>query len=85
MASVVKGEPQVVLTTDASGAWGCGAYTSTGLWFQLKFPDSWSDSHYSEGAAADCYGSGRAVAPLERCNGVLQMRQHGSSCNHELW
>ncbi len=40
MASVVKGEPQVVLTTDASGAWGCGAYTSTGLWFQLKFPDS---------------------------------------------
>ncbi len=45
MSSVVKGEPQVVLTTDASGAWGCGAYTSTGLWFQLKFPDSWSEIH----------------------------------------
>ncbi len=45
MSSVVKGEPQVVLTTDASGAWGCGAYTCTGLWFQLKFPDSWSEIH----------------------------------------
>ncbi len=40
MSSVVKGEPQVVLTTDVSGA-----YTCTGLWFQLKFPDSWSDIH----------------------------------------
>ncbi len=35
----------MVLTSDASGAWGCGAYTSTGLWFQLKFPDSWSELH----------------------------------------
>ncbi len=41
MSSVVRGDPQVVLTSDASGTWGCGAYTSTGDWFQLKFLDSW--------------------------------------------
>ncbi len=45
MSSVVKEEPKVVLTSDASGSWGCGAYTSMGGWFQLKFPDSWQNVH----------------------------------------
>ncbi len=45
MSSVVRGKPTVVLTSDASGSWGCGAYTSMGCWFQLKFPDSWLDVH----------------------------------------
>ncbi len=45
MSSVAKRDPQVLLTSDVSGAWGCGAYTSTGLWFQLKFLDSWSELH----------------------------------------
>ncbi len=45
MSSVVRANPQVVLTSDASGKWGCGAYTSTGDWFQLKFPDSWLEVH----------------------------------------
>ncbi len=45
MSSVVKGESRVVLTSDASGSWGCGAYTSTGRWFQLRLPSSWSDIH----------------------------------------
>ncbi len=46
MSDVLCGSnPQVVLTSDASGKWGCGAYTSTGDWFQLKFPDSWLEVH----------------------------------------
>lgn len=45
MSSVVREEPQVVLMSDASGSWGCGAYTSAGGWFQLKFPDSWLEIH----------------------------------------
>jgi len=45
MFSVVKQEPQVVLTFDASGSLVCGAYTSTRLWFQVMFPDSWSEVH----------------------------------------
>ena len=45
MSSVSKMDPQVKLTSDASGTWGCRAYTSTGFWFQLKFPDSWLELH----------------------------------------
>ena len=32
----------VVLTSDASGSWGCGAYKSDGWWFQLQ---SWRDTY----------------------------------------
>ena len=35
----------MVLTFDMSGSWGCGAFTSTGQWFQLVFPDSWQEVH----------------------------------------
>ena len=29
------------VTSDASGSWGCGAYTQSGEWFQLEWPDEW--------------------------------------------
>ncbi len=45
MVSVVKQVPQAVLTSDASGSWGCGAFTSSGKWFQLRLPESWDDVH----------------------------------------
>ena len=31
---------QVVLMSDTSGSWGCGAFTSVGEWFQLELPSS---------------------------------------------
>ena len=31
----------VSVTSDASGSWGCGAYTQLGEWFQLEWPDEW--------------------------------------------
>lgn len=30
-----------VITSDASGSWGCGAFSSSGEWFQLELPDTW--------------------------------------------
>ncbi len=33
------------ITSDASGGWGCGAFTSTGEWFQLRWPASWAGVH----------------------------------------
>lgn len=45
MATLSRVPPQVALTSDASGSWGCGAFTSGGKWFQLRFPESWSDLH----------------------------------------
>ena len=31
-----------MVTTDASGTWGCGAVTDTGQWFQVQWPESWA-------------------------------------------
>ena len=33
------------VTSDASGSWGCGAYSSSGEWFQFEWPASWLDRH----------------------------------------
>ena len=31
------------VTSDASGSWGCGAYSSSGEWFQFEWPAFWLD------------------------------------------
>ena len=33
------------VTSDASGSWGCGAYSSSGEWFQFEWPPFWLDRH----------------------------------------
>ena len=38
--------PTSKLTTDASGNWGCGAFSEE-KWFQLSWPDSIADCHIS--------------------------------------
>ena len=46
MSSVTRsGPPVVIITLDASGSWGYGAFTSTGEWFQFELPETWSDIH----------------------------------------
>ena len=45
LSSLVMSKPQVVLTSDASGSWGCGAYTSEGQWFKLQLPENWHGVH----------------------------------------
>ena len=45
LSSVVPSAPEAQMTSDASGSWGCGAYTSEGYWFQLELPESWKDTH----------------------------------------
>ena len=44
MSSVCRMAPQAVVTSDASN-WGCGAFTTTGQWFQLQWPASWKNVH----------------------------------------
>ena len=38
-------DPRHFITSDASGSWGCGAFSSSGSWFQLQWPSSWSHYH----------------------------------------
>ena len=48
MMSGVLREPEravAVMTSDASGTWGCGAFISSGEWFQLAWPESWGRVH----------------------------------------
>ena len=35
----------ITVTSDASGLWGCGAYSSRGEWFQVEWPASWIKLH----------------------------------------
>ena len=39
-----RDQPSSVVTSDASGRWGCGAFWKS-QWFQLKWPDSLPDHH----------------------------------------
>ena len=36
--------PQVFVTSDASGSWGCGAYVCN-TWFQFQWPQEMIDEH----------------------------------------
>ena len=45
MTGVVRGPVYETITSDASGSWGCGAYTLSGEWFQLKWPRRWNNYH----------------------------------------
>ena len=36
---------QATITSDASGNWGCGSFSSEGHWFQLQWPSSWATVH----------------------------------------
>lgn len=45
MSVVQKSSPDVTVTSDASGNWGCGAYNSKGQWFQFQWPVSWASVH----------------------------------------
>ena len=44
-ASLHRSPSAAQLTSDASGGWGCGAYISTGQWFQLQWPEWWESVH----------------------------------------
>ena len=37
--------PVAIITSEASGNWGCGAFSSEGNWFQLAWPKEWLAWH----------------------------------------
>ena len=45
MLAVIESPPVAVITSDASGNWGCGAFSSHGAWFQFVWPESWLQLH----------------------------------------
>ena len=45
MSGIIKSHYVATITSEASGTWGCGAFSSRGEWFQLEWPDSWRELH----------------------------------------
>ena len=43
--SVVLQHPMATLTSDASGLWGCGAFTDDSRWFQIQWLNEWCSVH----------------------------------------
>ena len=43
MAGIIRSHYTAIITSDASGTWGCGAFSSVGEWFQLEWPGGWKD------------------------------------------
>ena len=44
MQSLRRANPDTILTSDASGSWGCGAFSSSS-WFQYQWPQSYQSHH----------------------------------------
>ena len=44
-SGVVQKPPSDTITSDASGRWGCGAFTTAGEWFQFCWPSVWDQVH----------------------------------------
>ena len=45
MTSLGRNKPEATITSDASGTWGCGAFSDAGQWFQCEWKGEWSDVH----------------------------------------
>jgi len=45
VSSLARSSPGVVLTLDASGSWGCGAFESAGKWFQIQWLGALDGAH----------------------------------------
>ncbi len=63
MSGVSPSEVAGVITSDASGSWGCGAFSSEGNWFQLKLPESWKMIHIT---VKECWCDNAAVVAILR-------------------
>ena len=53
MSSVCRTQPMTTVTSDASGGWGCGAFSSDGQWFSVGAHGHGFGAYYRQGAATN--------------------------------
>ena len=91
MRTGANAKPSFTVTSDASGSWGCGAYSGK-QWFMLEWGGSVSESHITVQEmvpvviAAALWGHmWRGKSVLVQCNNtaVVSIVNHGSSRNQE--
>lgn len=91
MATVNRANPDAVLTSDASGNWGCGAYCGP-KWFMLKWVEPIASLHITVQElapivlAAAVWGAewkGKTILALCDNSAVVSILNKGSSKNQE--
>lgn len=91
MRTVRDTTPAATVTSDASGKWGCGAYSGTS-WFMLKWSGSITESHITvkemvpvviSAAIWGSVWSGKTVRLLCDNMAVIHIVNHGTSKNQE--
>ena len=65
-----KHQCNLSMVSDASGKWGCGAFSSDG-WFQLKWPAEMQDSHITVKELAPIIGSRNMGQAMERKKNIM--------------
>ena len=78
------GQPDIMITSDASGSWGCEAWSQQ-KWFQLQWAET-IQTHFSEGAGAYIVIAIHIWGHASVCgeDSFVQLRQLCSSiCPHE--
>ena len=92
MLAVNKANPQITLTSDASGSWGCGAFAGS-YWFQLKWAGHIASSHIAVKemvpiviAAAVWGPQWRGKTVRAQCDNaaVVTIINHGSSRDQDI-
>jgi len=92
MIAINKADPQATLTSDASGSWGCGAFSGP-EWFQLKWAGPIATAHIAVKEmvpiviAAALWGSkwkGKTVRALCDNSAVVAIINQGSSRDQDI-
>jgi len=92
MIAINKADPQVTLTSDASGSWGCGAYSGP-EWFQLKWAGPLATAPITVKEmvpiviAAALWGSkwkGKTVGALCHNSAIVAIINQGSSRDQDI-
>ena len=74
LASLYRSHPTAVLPSDASGGWGCGAFTSRGAWFSGAVVQVMGvRAYHGQRARSHCTGVPRVGSRMERRNSALSV------------
>ena len=76
--SIMRGQKRdIVITSDALGTWGCGAFSGT-QWLQLQWPPCWAAYSIAPSPYYPCSSClGKAMGQEDS---TLPLRQHGHCC-----
>ncbi len=83
MDRVTRAGHAATITSDASGSWGYGAYTTEVEWFQLRWPPACREVHITARSSSNHSGDSNLGAAVDRPGSAMSMR-HGQTSAESL-